>query len=105
MKKTNSLTVIAGALLIVVSLGACAAISGRETGTQYVDDATLTTRVKADIVKDQSLKGFEIHVETMQDTVQLSGFVDTAQQKNQAGQIAAGGTGVIAVRNNILVRQ
>jgi hyperosmotically inducible periplasmic protein len=85
-------------------LAACATINGQESAPQYVSDASLTAKVKANIVEDQSLKGFEIGVETMNHVVQLSGFVDTRQQKNQATTIAQSVPGVESVQNNILVR-
>ena len=93
------------ALGTAASLTACATVNGQESAQQYVSDASITTKVKANIVKDQSLKGFEIGVQTLNHTVQLSGFVDTRAQKIQAGQIATSVPGVQAVENNILVRK
>ena len=93
------------ALTMAGSLTACAAVNGQESGKEYISDASITTKVKANIINEQSLKGFEIHVETMKGTVQLSGFVDNAAQKAQAGQIANAVSGVQAVSNNIQVRQ
>jgi len=91
---------LAGMLL----LSACAPMEGRDTGGEYVDDATVSTKVRAQLVEDQALKGFDIHVETMQDVVQLSGFVSSPQQKAQAEQIARNTQGVRGVRNNIIVQ-
>lgn len=90
--------------LAMVLLAACAPIEGRETAGQYVDDATISTKVRAQLIGDQSLKAFDIHVETMQSTVQLSGFVDSDAQKAAAQRIASGVSGVHAVRNDIVVR-
>ncbi|MGH7012745.1 MAG: BON domain-containing protein [Stellaceae bacterium] len=99
------LMTVALAFALGISLAACAAVQGQETAGQYVDDSGITAKVKAQLVKAQSLKGFDIHVETMQGTVQLSGFVDTRAQKDQAGTITQGVTGVVGVQNNILVKQ
>jgi hyperosmotically inducible periplasmic protein len=88
----------------VMLLAACAPIQGQETAGQYVDDATISTKVRAELVKNQALKAFDIHVDTMKDVVQLSGFVDSPEQKAQAGQIAAGVSGVRGVENNIIVQ-
>jgi osmotically-inducible protein OsmY len=85
-------------------LSACAPMEGRETTGEYVDDATVSTKVRAQLVEDQALKGFDIHVETMQDVVQLSGFVASSQQKAQAELIARNTRGVRGVRNDIIVR-
>lgn len=105
MIRTPRFAAVALALVLTASLAACAAVQGRETAGQYVDDATISTKVRTQLVQEQSLKAFNIHVETMQGTVQLSGFVDTRAQKDQAGTIARGVAGVVSVQNNILVKQ
>lgn len=92
-------------LALATSLAACSAIEGRETAGQYVDDTTITTKVKAAILNDQGLKGMQINVETMEGVVQLSGFVDTPQQAAQAAADARSVTGVKSVRNSIVVRK
>lgn len=92
------------AMTAFLALAACAAIQGRETAGQYVDDATISTTIRANLVKDQALKAFDIHVETMQGMVQLSGFVATSEQKRQAENIARGVKGVRGVQDNIVVR-
>lgn len=95
---------ILAAFAVVVAVSGCAMFSGRETAGEYVDDTTITTRVKAAIFNDPSLKSMEISVETMQDVVQLSGFVDSAQSKAKAGAIASNVEGVRQLRNNLVVR-
>lgn len=90
---------------LAVLPAACATVNGQESAPQYVSDASLTTKVKGNIVKEQSLAGFEIGVQTMNHVVQLSGFVDTREQKEQAGAIAEAVPGVQSVQNNILVRE
>lgn len=95
---------ILAVLAVVVALSGCTVFSGRETGGEYVDDTTITTRVKAAIFNDPALKSTEISVETMQDVVQLSGFVDSAETKAKAGAIASNVAGVRSLRNNLVVR-
>lgn len=95
---------ICAALVLVTSISACAAVEGRESAGNYVDDATISTKVRAELVKDQALKAFDIHVDTMQGVVQLSGFVDSAAQKAQAERLARETDGVRSVRDNIIVR-
>ena len=90
------------AFTLTTSVAGCAAISGRETPGEYVDDATITTKVKASIINELGMK--QIGVETMQNVVQLSGFVDSAQIKARAGEIARGISGVEEVRNDLIVR-
>jgi osmotically-inducible protein OsmY len=82
VRNANGLKRVLAALALTTSLAACAAMSGRETAGEYVDDAMITTKVEAAMFDDPSLKVMQIGVETMQDVVQLSGFVDSAQIKN-----------------------
>ena len=89
---------------LVVPLGACSLFEGRETAGGYMDDSEISTKVRTKLVSEQSFKGLNIGVETMDHVVQLSGFVDSAQQKNQAGLLAGQVDGVKSVKNNIVVR-
>jgi osmotically-inducible protein OsmY len=87
---------------LLAALVACDAISGRETAGEYIDDATITAKVKASLIDELGLK--QINVESMQDVVQLSGFVDSPGIKARAGEIAGGVSGVKAVENDLVVR-
>ncbi len=89
--------------LIAVFLG-CASTQKREGTGEYVDDSVITTKVKAEIFNEPSLKVFQINVETFKGEVQLSGFVDSAQKVSKAGEIARGVKGVKAVKNNLIVK-
>ncbi len=90
--------------MLATSLASCDALSGRETTGEYVDDATITTKVKAAIIKDDQLKLSQINVNTLQDVVQLSGFVDSAAVKARAGEVARSVKGVRSVKNDLVVR-
>src|SRR5688572_13843086 len=96
------------ALVTILALGGatafqtgCAGTATRESTGEYLDDATITTKVKAAYVKDPVVKALDVKVDTFKGAVQLSGYVDTAEQKARAEQIAAGIQGVSSVRNNI----
>ena len=104
MSHTNLLRSVLVAFALATSLAGCAAMSGRETPGEYVDDATISTKVRAEILNDARLRPMQIGVETMQNVVQLSGFVDSAQIKTRAGEIARNISGVKEVHNNIVVR-
>ena len=97
---------IATALFTVSLLAAagCASTSTKEGTGEYVDDSVITTKVKASIFNDPSLKATEINVETFKGTVQLSGFVAQPQDIARAGDIARGVKGVTAVKNDIHVK-
>ncbi len=96
------LKTLLAAFVLLASLGACDAISGRETTGEYIDDATITAKVKSSIINELGLK--QINVESLQDVVQLSGFVDTPQVKARAGEIARGTKGVKSVQNDLVIR-
>jgi osmotically-inducible protein OsmY len=78
--------------------------SGNETAGQYVDDTTITTKVKAQIFDDPTLKVLQVNVETMKGVVQLSGFVDSNQSKIKAVSIARKVRGVLSVKDDLVVR-
>lgn len=101
MRRLKSLSV--ASVVLGLAVAACAPMEGRETAGQYVDDASISNTIRADLVKDQALRAFDIHVETMQGVVQLSGFVATPAQKEQAEAVAHGVGGVRNVNDNIIV--
>jgi len=69
-----------------------------------VDDALVTTKVKASIINEPTLKATEINVETFKGVVQLSGFVAQPGDAAKAGEIARGVKGVKSVKNDIRVK-
>ena len=89
--------------LIAVFLG-CASTPTRESTGEYVDDSVITTKVKAAIFNEPSLKVFQINVETFKGEVQLSGSVDSAQSVKKAGEVARSVGGVKSVKNNLIVK-
>lgn len=98
---------IAGAVLTAATVFAvvgCAPTPTREGTGEYVDDAVLTTKVKASIFNEPTLKATEINVETFKGTVQLSGFVAQPGDITKAGEIARGVKGVKEVKNDIRVK-
>jgi hyperosmotically inducible protein len=102
MRNSQILRSFLVAVTLATSLVGCAAMSGRETAGEYVDDTTITTKVNATIINELGVG--QVGVETMQNVVQLTGFVDTQQKKDRAGQIARNVSGVRDVNNNIIVR-
>lgn len=90
------------ACMLATALAGCAAMSGRETAGEYLDDTTITTKVNSTIINELGMG--QVGVETMQNVVQLTGFVDSQAKKDRAGQIARNVSGVREVKNNIVVR-
>ncbi len=76
----------------------------RSTG-ESIDDSATTGRVKSALGKDAMYKYSDVKVTTFKGTVQLSGFVDTSEQKSRAADIAKGVNGVTEVKNNITVKK
>jgi osmotically-inducible protein OsmY len=89
--------------LVAVFVG-CASTRTQQSAGEKVDDSVITTKVKAAIFNEPSLKVFQINVETFKGEVQLSGFVDTAQTVKKAGEVARGVKGVVSVKNNLIVK-
>lgn len=102
----KSIQVIATAAFAAVTVlgSGCAVVRQQETVGAYVDDTTITTQVKARMLKDPSVDGTSIGVETLKGTVQLSGFAKSAEEKAKAEAIAREVNGVVAVQNRIAVR-
>jgi osmotically-inducible protein OsmY len=91
-------------LVVIASFMGCAATPKHESTGQYVDDSAITTKVKTDILEESTLKVFQISVKTNKGVVQLSGFVDSAQNVKKAGEVAGGVKGVVAVQNDLMVK-
>lgn len=88
----------------LVALTGCASTSKHEGSGEYVDDALITTKVKAAIFNEPTLKSAEINVETFKGKVQLSGFVASQADINKAAEIARGVKGVTSVKNDMHIK-
>ena len=104
MKKTLQALLIAAVTGVTVLTTGCAVVRDQQSVGAYVDDATITTAVKAKFVEDKTVAASSISVETLNGTVQLSGFAKSEAEKAQAGNLARSSKGVREVRNNIVVR-
>jgi hyperosmotically inducible protein len=91
-------------LALALALSACAVVQGQESTGQYVDDAGITTSVKAKLVNDPDVKSTQVSVETMKGVVQLSGFVQSRQIATRAEQLTRTVAGVRGVKNDLVVR-
>ena len=70
----------------------------------YFSDTFITTKVKAAILEESSLKSAEINVETFKGVVQLSGFVSSSANIDKAVAVARDVNGVTSVRNNMRLK-
>lgn len=82
----------------------CAPTQKRESTGEYVDDSVITTKVKAAIFDEATLKSMQINVKTFKGVVQLSGFVDSPQYVATAGDVAARVHGVKEVKNDLVAK-
>ena len=90
-------------MLISAFMG-CAAAQKHESTGQYVDDSVITTKVKAAIFDEATLKTLQISVKTYRGVVQLSGFVDSAQSVTKAEEVTKRVYGVVSVENDLVVK-
>jgi osmotically-inducible protein OsmY len=107
MKTSFSLKALTLAVLCagsIVSFSSCAGTATKESTGEFVDDTTITAKVKTALIKDEVVKAHDVNVETFKGTVQLSGFVDNATQKTRAGEVAGSIVGVREVKNNLAVK-
>ncbi len=102
----NIRTPLAAAMTAVVMLVAtgCAVSRGQETTGAYIDDANITTQVKAGMLNSPAVAGTSISVETLNGTVMLSGFAKSTTEKTAAENIARSVKGVRSIKNEIAVR-
>lgn len=103
MKLVKSISAVFLAIALATVIG-CAPTPTKEGTGEYVDDTVITTKVKAAIFNEPSLKSSEINVETFKGTVQLGGFVKYQADINKAVEVARGVKGVKSVRNDMRLK-
>lgn len=104
MSKLNRILKLMVCFALITAFMGCAATQKRESTGQYVDDSVITTKVKAAIFNESTLKTLQINVKTYQGVVQLSGFVDSAQSVRKAGEVARQVEDVKSVQNDLIVK-
>ena len=70
----------------------------------FMDDSTITAKVKAALVDHESIKSTDISVKTDQKVVTLSGFVESQAQAEEAVKVVKGVEGVTSVSDKLHVR-
>jgi len=103
MRLANRFVTLVFAVLLASLLG-CAGTSTKEGTGEYIDDTVITTKVKAAIFNEPSLKSAEINVETFKGVVQLSGFVSSPANISRAVEITRGVGGVTSVKNDMRLK-
>lgn len=95
------LLVLAGPSFFTIG---CSSTPTRQSTGEYIDDMAITAKVKTAFVQDPVVKALDVGVDTFKGVVQLNGFVDTAEQKARAEQIARNVIGVVNVQNGLSVK-
>lgn len=85
-----------------IFVGGCASTGHTQTAGEVIDDATVTTKVKAALLDAKDVNSLDIQVKTFNGTVQLAGFVDSEWQIDRAAQVAMSVKGVQHVRNDLI---
>ena len=102
--KILGLALCLGALPLVSLVTGCAGDKYHQSTGEDIDDHATTMRVKSALGNNAEYKFDGVQVDTFKGTVQLSGWVNTSDQRRQAGTIAKGVDGVKDVENNISVK-
>jgi len=92
------------AAMTAFTAAGCAVTRHQETVGAYVDDAAITTKVKAKFADDPTVSAMSIKVDTLRGVVQLSGFAKSADERMMAERLARNTNGVADVRNDIIVK-
>ena len=105
LKSALSTTLMIAALGGGVLLTGCASSNpNSKTAGEVVDDAWITTKVKASFVEDPTVRALAINVDTFKGVVQLSGFANNSAEIQRAAEIARGIKGVVSVKNDIRLK-
>lgn len=93
------------AFLLAFSLAGCASGPERQSAGDYLHDAGITTRVKTALIREPDIHAMDIHVETMNGRVQLSGFAASQKEIDRAIEIATSVSGVEGIKNDIQLKE
>ena len=88
----------------LLSAAGCASTPKQEGTGEYIDDTVITTKVKAAILNEPTLKSAEINVETFKGSVQLSGFVSSRADIDKAIEVTRSVKGVQSVKNDMRLK-
>jgi len=103
MQQFNKIAVVIICVGFFTAFLGCQTPAGRTAG-EVVDDATITTKVKALLLNDEIISGFGVSVSTFEGDVTLTGAVDASSTKKKAEDIAKSVYGVKSVKNLIKIK-
>jgi hyperosmotically inducible periplasmic protein len=100
---TRALNAVFVLVLFAFLAAGCQSMTG-ETAGENVDDASITSAVKAKLAGERVGTLTQVGVETVRSTVYLTGVVPTAEDKRRAEDIASQVKGVRKVVNNLQIK-
>ena len=103
--KLSALLLGVSALAMAGGLTGCAGDRYTQSTGERIDDKGESSRVRAALSEDTQYKYEDVKVQTFKGVVQLSGFVNSRDQKSRAGELAKKVEGVKDVENNITVKE
>ena len=103
--KLSALAFSVCALAIALGATGCAGDRYTQSTGERIDDKGESSRVRSALSEDTQYKYEDVKVQTFKGVVQLSGFVNSRDQKNRAGDLARKVQGVKDVENNITVKE
>ena len=92
-------------LVATTGLVGCAGDRDSRSTGQYIDDHSLTMRVKNALGHNSEYKFENVSVDVYRGTVQLNGFVANSDQKSRAEDIVKQVPGVQKIENNISIKE
>ncbi|MBK5071849.1 BON domain-containing protein [Budviciaceae bacterium CWB-B4] len=104
MKIAKSLAALLGAIIMTIAVAGCSPTAKTEGTGGYIDDSVITTKVKAALLGEKTIRSTQITVTTFKGKVQLSGFVRSKDESNAAADVAKTVVGVRSVENDLLVK-
>jgi len=97
--------VTAMATLWVGVVGGCGVFQGGQTPSEYADDVSLTSKIKADLVDSDKVDALDVNVDVKNGNVTLSGYASTPAERDKATQVARNVSGVKSVDNNMTIKE
>ena len=97
-------TLIAVVAVVVLLVQGCAPTATRESAGEYLDDSTITTKIKTKLLGDPVVSGFAVSVETFRGRVVLSGFVNSQTQVDRAIALSREVPGVREVQSALVIK-
>ena len=91
-------------LTIITLLSACDIVNKGQLPSKYIDDTTLTTKIKSHILTEKGINSSDVHIESYDSTVQITGFVKDKQTYNKVANIIKNTAGVKKIINNLIIR-